>query len=90
MYGLIYPFVFIALGLVFVEVLGTTSIDFTMTRFKEMLPNVPTAEEIPVYFLVINLILAPFVNFIPAFGEEYGWRGFLLPKLIGRFDLLTG
>jgi len=88
--GLAYPFGVIALGLVFVAVLRTAPIDFTMTKFREMSPNVPAATEIPLYFTVISLILAPFINFIPAFGEEYGWRGFLLPKLIGRFNLLGG
>ncbi len=90
LYGLVYPLAVIALGLVFVAALGTTAIDFTLTRFKEMVPNVPAAEEIPIYLIIINLILAPFINFIPAFGEEYGWRGFLLPKLIKRFNLLKG
>jgi len=88
--GLAYPFGVIALGLVFVAVLRTAPIDFTMTKFREVFPNVPAAAEIPLYFTVINLILAPFINFVPAFGEEYGWRGFLLPKLIGRFNLLGG
>jgi len=88
--GLAYPFGVIALGLVFVAVLRTAPIDLTMTKFKEIFPNVPAATEIPLYFTVINLILAPFINFIPALGEEYGWRGFLLPKLVGRFNLLGG
>jgi len=90
LYSLIYPFAVIALGLIFVAVLGTAPIDFTLTIFKEIYPQAPAFEEIPMYFFIINLILAPFINFIPAFGEEYGWRGFLLPKLIGRFNLLRG
>jgi CAAX protease family protein len=32
------------------------------------------------YILVSSIILI-FVNLIPVFGEEYGWRGYLLPKL---------
>ena len=90
LYSLLYPFASIALGLIFVAVLRTTPIDFTLTQFREMAPRVPAFEEIPSYLILINLILAPFINFIPAFGEEYGWRGFLQPKLIGRLDLLRG
>lgn len=28
-----------------------------------------------------GLFLAPAMNFIPCFGEEWGWRGYLLPKM---------
>jgi len=41
-----------------------------------------------------SLLLAPGVNAILVFGEEWGWRGFLLPKLLplGQWQalLLTG
>ena len=61
-----------------------------MAKFKEITQNVSTIEEVPIYLITINLILAPFINFIPAFGEEYGWRGFLLHKLMGRLSLFRG
>ncbi|MGB4594848.1 MAG: CPBP family intramembrane glutamic endopeptidase [Anaerolineaceae bacterium] len=32
--------------------------------------------------LVQGLILAPFLNGLFTFGEEFGWRGYLLPKLL--------
>jgi hypothetical protein len=31
-----------------------------------------------------SVLVAPFFNSLFAFGEEYGWRGFLLPKLMPR------
>jgi len=52
----------------------------------------------PVQTLVLiqlgSLLIAPGINAIFAFGEEWGWRGFLLPKLLplGQLPalLLTG
>ncbi|MGC0271820.1 CPBP family intramembrane glutamic endopeptidase [Pseudactinotalea sp. Z1739] len=31
---------------------------------------------------LINIVVAAFLNLIPALGEEIGWRGWLLPKLM--------
>lgn len=47
-----------------------------------------TAEMLPVSLPVLlliqavqALILGPVMNFITCFGEEWGWRGYLLPKM---------
>ena len=41
------------------------------------------------------LLLAPALNFVTCFGEEWGWRGYLLPKMSKQFStiptlLITG
>lgn len=37
---------------------------------------------------IVLVILSPFLNFIPALGEEWGWRGYLLPKVAQRMNFL--
>ncbi|NJN19637.1 MAG: CPBP family intramembrane metalloprotease [Oscillochloris sp.] len=32
--------------------------------------------------LLTGLLIAPLLNAIPTFGEEWGWRGYLLPQLL--------
>lgn len=38
--------------------------------------------------IVTGVLLGPLLNAFPCFGEEWGWRGYLLPKLLNRMGLL--
>ena len=41
----------------------------------------PPANIVLPALFVASMFLAPFVNSVFGFGEEFGWRGYLLPKL---------
>ncbi|HOO27034.1 MAG TPA: hypothetical protein PLU43_01110, partial [Lachnospiraceae bacterium] len=34
------------------------------------------------------VLIAPLLNCVTCFGEEWGWRGYLLPKLAKKFSLI--
>lgn len=35
-----------------------------------------------------GLLLGPIMNFVTCFGEEWGWRGYLLPKMNEKFSVI--
>jgi membrane protease YdiL (CAAX protease family) len=84
-----YPIIIIFIGLVFVILLGTATVNFN--NLAMAVPAIPGMSSSTLIVLAaVNLLVAPFINFIPALGEEYGWRGFLQPALIKRFGLPFG
>mgnify|MGYP000009596975 CR=1 FL=1 len=38
--------------------------------------------------LGVGILAGPLLNLITGFGEEWGWRGYLLPKMIQRFKIV--
>lgn len=50
----------------------------------EMMETMPPMPILLAGVLFASLTYAPFINMIPAFGEEVGWRGMLLPTLAER------
>lgn len=38
--------------------------------------------------LAMGAVLAPFANLLNCFGEEWGWRGFLLPRMLKQFKVV--
>ena len=69
--------------------------EFTLTSYNAMMATQPIP---PAAFWALQgvlMLMAPLLNLIPCFGEEWGWRGYLLPKVAQRMKfvptvLLTG
>jgi membrane protease YdiL (CAAX protease family) len=81
--GLAAPFVGALLGMCHLDLEN-------FSGFHRLLLELPGGEtalaRFPVQTLLLiqfgSLLIAPGINAILAFGEEWGWRGFLLPKLL--------
>ena len=90
--GLVVPIVLILVALPIGAALGVYPADFTtfsalQETFDAQMESLGSAAvEIPIGVLValqfVNVIIGAFLNIIPAAGEEIGWRGWLLPKLM--------
>ena len=90
--GLIVPVALILVALPLGALLGVYPADFvTFSAFQQMLDTQLAAAgvtelPIPIGVLVglqlISVFVGAFINLIPALGEELGWRGWLLPKLM--------
>lgn len=37
---------------------------------------------------IVGIFMSPFLNAINCFGEEWGWRGYLLPKMLKQFKVV--
>ncbi len=98
--GLVIPAAFVATyGLTWLLGLGRP--DWQLTQFREMIASAgadpsampPTSVFLPGLFLA-TIFITPFINSVFGFGEELGWRGYLLPRLMPlgrtRAYVLTG
>lgn len=87
--GLFVPIVLVLVALPIGAWLGVYPADFqNFSAFEQLLAAQPGMGELPVStgtLIALQLATIPlgaFLNLIPALGEELGWRGWLLPKLM--------
>lgn len=90
--GLIVPIVLVLAAILTGALLGVYPADFVnLSRFQDDLdaqlaatgaPDIPVPLGVLAALQFVNILFAAFFNLIPAFGEELGWRGWLLPKLL--------
>ena len=97
------PAVLTFAGMVIYFLLFPKNLDLSFSYFTAALESTGAPVEtlpIPVGLLMAvqciqALFLAPIMNFSTCFGEEWGWRGYLLPKISRHFStvptlLITG
>ena len=93
------PGVLVILGAAVFFLLFPTHFDPELGIIAQQLEAVGSTTSASPWLIVVSqiiqaMLLAPLLNAIPTFGEEFGWRGYLQPKLMplgGRKAvLLTG
>ena len=83
------PGVLTVLGMALYFLIFPKNLDLNFSYFYEVLASTGAPmEELPMPLgllmlvqFVQALLLAPAMNFVTCFGEEWGWRGYLLPKM---------
>jgi uncharacterized protein len=84
------PLILIAVGTIAFYILFPQYFDPTLARLENLISTTGVnLDDLGIslqLLLLINLmqslIIAPIINAIPILGEEFGWRAYLLPKLM--------
>ncbi|MCJ7665377.1 MAG: CPBP family intramembrane metalloprotease [Actinobacteria bacterium] len=86
--GKLYLKTYIFIPFIFVVIYGITAVfykpDFSLSSFVTQYgvsPPIPPSLMI-IAIVISSLTFATVINSAFAFGEEFGWRGYLLPKLL--------
>ena len=87
LWALFLPPVLSFLGGLFTLLFGIAKLDLNFTLIRDSMASAAGGDAVPAGLVVLiqvlfALTLAPFINVLFALGEELGWRGFLLPRLL--------
>ena len=58
--------------------------EFTLATLKTTMAT----QSMPPVAVIVVMLFSPWLNLIPCLGEEWGWRGYLLPKVAARMKFL--
>ena len=61
---------------------------FSLSSYQAQMATVPLPETLFWVVQALLMLIAPLLNLVPCFGEEWGWRGYLLPKVAARMKFL--
>lgn len=100
--GNIKYYVFAWFGMAVLTIIGTiiyflifpskydANMTYLINLYKASGQNLPIEiiKSVEYVKIVMAIILAPILNGLFCFGEEWAWRGYLLPKMMNKFKLL--
>lgn len=88
--GLVIPILLVLQALVVGSLLGLYAPDLVeFSGFRQVIEQQLAGQPLPMPIGVLvaaqlaSIVVASLINTIPALGEEIGWRGWLLPRLMG-------